>query len=390
MKLPDVLNSRSLPLGIDLSGSVLRVLQFRRRVRGMEVVSAARAELAPRGEELGEPGSDAWVQAVCASVGARFAAREFHGRACVVSLDDRMTRVRSVRHPRMPDDELDRAVALDAPARLGYAEGEAFEVGWVRAGEVRQGEDFRDEIIVVGASRDPIERLVFGLAAVGLRPLAVEPAFIGVARAYSRTLRRNDDQDVVKVIADIGELSTGVTIIRGQAIVFHKPIEIGGRAMTQAAASRLGMEYESIMDLRRQRMAGVEVEARVERAMFEAIRPTIMDIANEVSLCLRYFGVSFRGLRAGSCIITGPDAAEPQLAELVGEALHLSASIGRPLAGIDLHRAAGIVTERNEAEWAAAAGLGMRAVRAASTAVPGHRRQNDTSKKSELVGREAA
>ncbi|MBL8746559.1 MAG: pilus assembly protein PilM [Phycisphaerae bacterium] len=390
MNLPDVLNSRYLPLGIDLSGSVLRVLQFRRRSRGLEVASAVRADLAPPGGSPFEPGSDAHVQAICSALQKRVAAREFHGRSCVITLDDRLVRIRSVRLPRMPDDELDRAVAIDAPGRLGFSEKEAAEVAWIRAGEVRQGDDFRDEIIMIGASRDPTERLVFGLAAIGLRPLAVEPSFAGVARAYSRTLRRNDDQDVVKVIADIGTLSTGVTIIRGQSVVFHKPIEIGGDAMTKAAATRLGLEYQSILDLRRQRMSGAPIEARVERAMFEAIRPTIMDIANEVSLCLRYFGVSFRGMRTESCIVTGRDAAEPQLAELVGEVLRLPTAVGNPFDGIDVRRSPLINTSSCTSEWAVAAGLGLRSLKPAASRVPGHRRQADGTRSLSPARREAA
>ncbi len=383
MNFSDLLNSRYLPLGIEISGSTLRVLQLRRRSRGgrgKEVVAAARIDLSPGGSAPYEPGSDAQVQAICSALGARLATREFHGKTCVISLDDRLIRVRSVRLPHMPDDELDRAVALDAPARLGFPESEPVEIGWIRAGEVRQGEEFRDEVLIIGASRDPIERLVFGLAAIGLRPLAVEPAFVGVARAFSRTLRRTIDQDTVKIIADVGPLSTGVTIIRGRAVLFHKPIEIGGHAMTNAAAARLGLESESILDLRRQRMAGASIEARVERAMFEAIRPTIMDIANEVSLCLRYFGVSFRGSRAESCLIAGRDAAEPQLAQLVGEALRLPTSVGHPLEGVDLSRVSSLITPENDAEWAVATGLGLRTLKMAQSATPGHRRRSDPAK----------
>lgn len=380
MNLPDPFNLGYLPFGIDIGSGWVRLLQLHRRGRELEATAAARIEIpdSPAG-----PGSDAQLASLRAALSERLSAGDFHGKACVIALDDRLIRVRSVRHPRMPDDELDRAIALDGPGRLGFPESEPIELGWLRAGEVRQGEEYRDEVIIVGTSRDPVERLVFALAEIGLRPLAVEPSFVAAARAFSRTLRRSADQGVVKIVADVGLLSTNVTIIRGQSVAFHKPIEIGGLAMTQAAASRLGMEHDAILDLRRQRIAGAPIEARVDRALFEAVRSTIMDIANEVSLCLRYFGVSFRGSRADECILAGGDAGEPHFTELVGEVLHLPTTVGHPLNNVSLDRVAPMITPEFDSAWAVATGLGMRTLRSARADAPpgGTRRLAELSAK---------
>lgn len=372
------LNLKPLPIGIDLGSSGMRLLQLQRVRGGLAASAAARIDLS---EAADQPDSDARIQAICETLRVRLATREFHGRECVVSLDDRLLRVRSIRQPRMPDDEVERAAALDAPGRLGFPEAVPAEVGWVRAGEVRQGDEFRDEIILVGTARAPVERLVMGLASIGLRPIAVEPGFISAARAYSRTLRRAEDQDTIKVVAHIGMLTTGISIIRGQHIAFHKPVEIGGQAMTKAAAERLNLPIDSIIDLRRQRMAGAPIDPRVDRAIFEAIRPTIMDIANEISLCIRYFSVSFRGCRVEECILSGGNAPEPQMAELIGETLHVPTSQGHPLGGIDTSRVRSAISETQDAPWAVAAGLAMRALRGARSNAPGLRRRADPAAK---------
>ncbi|MDX2114813.1 MAG: pilus assembly protein PilM [Planctomycetota bacterium] len=369
----DLVSSSVLPIGVDIGAGGVRLAQLRRRGRGLELVATARVEL---GESRGGPACDEHVSAVVEAVRSRVEGGGFRGRACVVSLDDRLVRVRSVRHPRMPDDELDRAVALDAPGRLGFVEGEAAEVGWLRAGEVRQGDDVRDEIILVGTRREPVERLVFALAAAGLRPVGVEPGFVAAARSFSRFLRRTEDQNTVRVVVDVGVRSTGVTIIRGQSVVFHKPLELGGELMTRAAAERLGVEPAAIEEIRRQRAAsGSCAEARVDRALFEAVRPVIMDVANEVALCLRYFGVSFRGLRPDRCVLVGGEANEPRLAELVGEAIHLPTVVGVPLEGVTVapeSSGAG----GSDAGWAVATGLSLRALRAAPAASATRRRSD--------------
>lgn len=297
--------------------------------------------------------------AIAAAIKPRLVAGGFVGSACVLSLDDRLLRVRSVRLPRMPDDELNRAVAIDGPGRLGFNESEGAEIGWVRAGEVKQGDDFRDEVILVGVQRDPVERLVMALAEAGLRPIAVEPGFIAAARSFMRLLRRAEDQNVVKVLVDVGWRSAGVTIIRGQSIAFHKPLEIGGEAMTRTAEQRLGLDFQVALDLRKQRKRGSTIDSRVDRALFEAVRPIMAEIANEVSLCLRYFGVSFRGSRAESCLLIGGEATEPHFTEILAGATHLPSSVGRPLAGIECDGASFPAGPEADAAWSVAVGLSL-------------------------------
>lgn len=366
MRFSDWFQASSLPMGIDIGASGVRMLQFRRQRGSLVVSAAARVEI-PGADD---PGSEAYARQVAQAISSRLESGEFSGRRCVVSLDDRLLRVRSIRQPRIPDDELEKAVRLDAPNRLGFSETEHCEVGWVRAGEVRQGDDVRDEIILVGVRREAAERIIFALSSVGLCPLALEPGFVACARNVTRTLRRTADQNTVKVMVDIGMRSTGVTVVRGQTVGFHKPLEMGGATMIAAAASRLGLEPAAVMDLRRRRTTpgAAPIDQRVERALFEAVRPTMVDLANEVSLCLRYFGVSFRGARPECCYLVGGEALEPRLDEIVGEAVHLPTSLGHPLGAMRVSPRAAAICGELDSPWAVAAGLGLRMLRAPAAA----------------------
>jgi type IV pilus assembly protein PilM len=383
MALTELLSPGLLPIGIDIGAGGAKLAQLRRRGQGLALACAARVDLPC--EEGQNPGSPERLDALIEAVGKAVSQRPFIGRRCVLSLDDRLLRVRSVRQPRMPDAELDRAIMLDAPSRLGFAEGEAAEIAWLRAGEVRQAEDVRDEVLVVGAQRDPIERLVFGLTAAGLRPEAVEPGFVGCARAFGRSLRRAEDQNTVRILVDIGLISTGVIITRGREVAFYKPLEIGGAMMTRLAAERLGLEPDAVRALRRQRMGaalGLEpaCDERVDRAAFEAVRPLMGDLAREVGLCLRYTGVTFRGARPECAYVVGGDAAEPQLAQILSEELHLPVSVGRPLDAVSvspsLNTGAGV--SGCFAEYTAAIGLSQRPLDVRSLGRRG-RRAGDTA-----------
>ncbi|MFW5652444.1 MAG: pilus assembly protein PilM, partial [Planctomycetota bacterium] len=85
------------------------------------------------------------------------------------------------------------------------------------------------------------------------------------------------------------------------------------------------------------------------------------DIADEAALCLRYYSVTFRGHRPERVLITGGDALEPGLTDIISDTLKVDAEIGRPLDGIDVS-GVNFGLERREAslvQWACACGLAL-------------------------------
>lgn len=355
---PNILASGTLPIAIDLGSMGARLLQLRSSRRGLHILAAARVESVaatsePTPERLDE---------LAAAIQRKVSAGGFRGSRCVLSIDDRWLRVRSVRHPRMSEAELDSVIRLDAASRLGFPEDDTPEIGWLLAGEVGQGSELRDELIVMGASSQAMERVVSAFSAVGLHPVAIEPGFLANARAFNRTLRRADDRARAKLIVDVGWTTTKVIIIRGQEIAFYKSIEVGGKQMAAKASERLGLSAETIADLRRRRFEGdTSIDPRVDRAIFEAARPIIDDIAQEVALCLRYYSVTFRGVRPDECVLVGGEAREPRFAELIAGVLQIEAALGRPFHGLDAAEAVGLTDRRSlGAEWSVATGLALR------------------------------
>lgn len=337
----------------------------------------------PAEERSGDEG--ARIDTLVRTIARRVATGGFRGRECVVSVDDSLLRTRSIRQPRMPDADVDAAVALDGASRLGFGD-EASEVGWVRAGDVHQGEDVREEIIYVGAPRAPLEHVAMGLAAGGLRTIAIEPGFVALTRCHGRTLRRSTDMSVVRVLVDVGHRTTGVVLTRGCRVAFYKTLEFGGAEMTRVAAERLGLEPQAVVDLRRRRMSHPEssehgVDPRVDRALYDAIRPLLGDLANEINLCVRHYCVTFRGSRPSACLVVGGEALEPHLTESVQDALQIETSVGQPLAGVrDVPAGVGI-RDGVQAEWSVAAGLSLQPtdVRGRGRTVGHNRRRIDKS-----------
>jgi len=367
--LASIFRVGAYPIGIDLGAGGAKIVQLRRTHGGTcALVAAARVDIDRPGAGPLEPER---LEALTEGLRKRVESSGFVGRHCVASVDETVLRVRSVRQPRMPREEADRAVQLEAPDRLGFTPDDACRIGWIRAGEVRQGKETREELILVGAMESELARIIEAVAAAGLRPVAIEPSFAACARCMGRRKRRSEDRETTRLVVDVGRRSTGVMVVRGPEVAFYKLLKMGGDAMNAAAAKRLSMDIPTIAQLRRERMSSAaEAEskesgvrdARVQRAMFDAVRPLLDDLAREVALCLRYYTVTFCGQRPEEALVVGGEAREPGLVEALSRALNMEASVGRPFEHIDVARGALPGDRRTEMpEWATAAGLSMRA-----------------------------
>lgn len=364
MKTPTFLKPAYLPIGLDLSASGAKLLQFKRTRRGLEVVGAARieADVDPSAESAEDR-----LSPVLEAITSRWRGAGMHGRRCVVGIGRDLVRIRSIRQPKMPFEEAENAVRIEAPDRLGFdPETEESEIGWIRAGEVRQSDQIRDEVIVFGAPTDTLRWLIDGLSDAGLRPIGTEPSFVGAARCFERAGRRTDDDAITRVLVDIGLSSTHLIVMHGASIRFYKAIAVGGRAMNQVVGERLGLDAQGAIDLRTRRIRPTRRhldamrDERTERAIFEAVRPVVDELAREISMCLRYYAVSFTGARPAYALVMGGEAAEPGLVEHIEHSVGLPCRLARPLEGVRLGGALAGAEDAPHPEWAAAAGLSLR------------------------------
>lgn len=361
-----------LPIGVAIDGSCVRLAQLKRLRSGYALIDATSFTIDPK---LSDAPAAERLAGVTEGLARKLETGGFQGHRCVVSASDDLLRIRSVRQPRMPEDETDRALRLEGAERLGFKEGDAVELGWLLAGEARHGDDVRDELIVVGGRRADLEPLVDAVAAAGLRPVALEPAFLACGRAYSRMHRRAADQETVRIVIDVGRRSSGVIVLRGADVVFYKSLALGGARFDAAAAEALEISAQTAHELRRQRMTGASAESlsqEVDRALFESVRPLMEELAGEAALCLRYYTVTFRGQRPDVAIATGDEAREPGLAEALAAALGAPGQVGRPLEGIDVSGSATPMDRRGDMpEWGGAIGLSLREDSAAVVAGDG-------------------
>ena len=381
------------PIGVDIGSDSVKLLQMEIVGNTLSVVAAARQTLPPAGRS-----TDLAERTAAAADVIRQMIRHnpFSCRKIVAALPRDIVHVKNLRLPLMPLAELESAIDFEVKNIFPFDTKDA-HVRFLHAGEVRQGADARQEVIVLGAPRSEVDTFICQLHRSGavIESLDFEPA--AIYRSVERFIRRREDEQEVNVLVDVGGARTQVVIGRGENISFFKPIEIGGQHLHDAVARKLDITADEARALRRRLIEAGSAkpanpnaldEARrdpVRQAVFDATRGIMESLAKEVSLCLRYHSVTFRGHRPSKIRLVGGEASDPQLLSVFNSALPLPTESGRPLHSVDTSRMRPTDRRGFMSEWTVPFGLSLKLTKGRFGARDGKQR-NPAAPRPELGG----
>jgi len=348
--------NRPWPIGLDIDTDSVRMLQLAPGVGGLRAVAGGMRRL---GEDaLKDP--QARRRETTAAVKDLMRTGGFRGRDVVTALSCSQMVIKSIRLPSMPPEELAEAVRFEAPERLGF-EPNPDQLAYLPAGEIRSGGETAMEVILLGVTSEAMEEHISLLSEMHLSPVHIDAEPVALFRSFRRShamLDETADPQKATVLVDIGWCATTVVVSRGSEIVFIKSISLGGRHQTEAVASHLGLSYAEATELRLRSQQ--TRDDSVTQSILDAIRVVVEELTKEISLCLRYCTVTFRGLRPWKIVLTGGEAFDKPLVQLLNEHLGIECVSGRPLDGIDLTEARFGEQDGPFSEWATCAGLAIR------------------------------
>ena len=353
------------PVGLDIGAGGVKLLQVRAEGEHLHIAAADRQPL-PEGADPAAPAT----AAVAELVGRMLRQSNFAGRSVAAALPRGVVHVKTLRLPPMPPTELKSAVDLEAAELFPFDPAEA-EVRHLPAGEVRQGGEPWQEVIVLAAKRSDIDRHLEALHRAGVAVASLDFEPIALYRAAERFIRRRQDEAAVHVLVEVGQRRTQVVIGRGREVGFVRAVETGGRHFDEAVAHKLGISETEASDLRRRMSAGADVadptgrrsaanRDPVRRAVLDATRGVMEGLARELAMCLRYYSVTFRGQRPAKVSLVGGEGGNDWLRSILAATLSIPVESGRPLANVNLDRMK--QTDRRGAlgEWTVALGLALR------------------------------
>jgi type IV pilus assembly protein PilM len=340
------------PIGIDIGSHSVRMLQFRRKGDQLAIQAACRVEL----ESVGETQSAA--ERLTKAMQRGLADAAFGKRVAVLSVPPSMLHAKSVRLPQMPDSDLRQALQWEAKDRFGFEIGNGRLV-WFRAGEVRRGTEIKDELLLFAVQGETLSLYLDAAAAAGLTVAAID---IAPCASYRSAWRAGFDQmpsvDSFALL-DIGQAGSQFIITRNEQLVFYKHIDIGAETIDRAVGQKLGISAAEASQMRA-RLATTDASgegAPLAQALQDAVRQPLEELARELDMCMRYFVITFRGVRPDLITITGRQAHCPRILENLSATLGLRTEPARPLRGVlDL---GDVARPDRSGEWAVAAGLSL-------------------------------
>ena len=349
------------PIGLDIGSDSVKMLQLERVGDSLSVLAAARQPL-PSEARL-EP--QLRMAMAAEVVRQMLRTRGFRGTEVVACVPRDILQIKTLRLPQTAAIELPAVVRSAAKGALPFDPAEA-HLQFMPAGEVRQGSEVQQEIILMAARHSEINSFLESLHRCGatVNSLDVEPC--ALYRTTDKFIRRHEDELEVNVLVQVGLERTQVVIGRGHDISFIKVIDVGGRHFHEAVSRKLGITSDEAQALRR-RLAetpdahdpGAKRDP-VRQAAFDATRCVMEDLGREISLSLRYHSVTFRGQRPSRLKLIGGEAGDKHLETTLRASLSIPIDIGRPLHSIDTSRMMPIDRRGSMSEWTLVLGLALK------------------------------
>lgn len=356
------------PVGLEISGSGVKLLQVVPRADGRLAVLMARRPLppAPRSSRHSSPAGDLALGFRRAAEAARqlLADGPVFGNRVIAALPGELIHLRTIRISASPgqgsptDDQIRREANGLFPFDLCDARLQS-----IYAGLAHHGPELRHEVFAAASPAGQIDRFLAELERVGLQVDCIDLAPCAVYRAIEWN---GMDRSALHAIVDVDDDLTRVTIGQGSQIRLIREIPIGADRFRAAISQRLAMAPQEAGQLRRRLIQSIQEPPTdrepVPMAVWRACRATVESLASEVGLCFRYHRVAFRGPQPKRVAVAGPEAADLQLRAAIASATGLHVSPAGPLDGLDLSRVDPTLLLETDAwsQWMLPLGLALR------------------------------
>jgi len=320
---------------------------------------------------------------IVSAIKRMLAKNNFRGKNVVSCLPSGNLKITSLRLGEADKEETELALRREVVQRFNL-DPDKDAMDYVVAGNVRQGDELKNELILFAADSETVKDHISMLEEAGLKPVAIDTVPGALFRSFERSLRRQEDKEGTLVFVDVGSLLTTVVFGRGGDISFVKQIAIGGEKFVREVATRLGISVHEARMLREslwseKRIPAVnatpgepessdrweKLDASTQQTIVDAVTAVAEELAREISLCLRYYTVTFRGKRVERAVFAGGGAYEDILLGVLRRQLTVEVEVAQPLRGFDLSSESASINFDSDrrgllCEWAVAVGLALK------------------------------
>jgi type IV pilus assembly protein PilM len=367
-----------LPIGLDIGHNSIKMIQLMVNGEQLSVIAAQKVHIDHNiSDELEKS------RFIISAIKRMLTEGHFHGNNVISSLPNDGLEITSLRLAETQSDVIEQALRKEVVQRFGLDPDED-AMQYVIAGNVHQGDEIKNELILFAAANETIKSHIELLEQAGLKPVSIDTIPCALFRSFERSLRRQEDRERTVVFVDVGNQYTTVVFGRGGEISFVKQIPVGGEKFNEEIALKVGVEISEAEMLREalqmekslstpkndmleQPADGNEqkLDASTRQAIVDAVSTVAEELTREISLCLRYYTVTFRGKRVEQAFFAGGGAYEYILLDVLKRQLAVEIEVAQPLKGFDRSRERENLKFDSDrrgllCEWAVAVGLSLK------------------------------
>ena len=250
------------------------------------------------------------------------------GNKVVVGASGLRVVTRLVGFPHMPQDELKQVVEFEAQRHLPI-DASDLVIDYAPTG--RDLPDQRMQVILVGGSRQGVNRLIRQLESAKLRPVAIDVQSVAAYRALAspffevagtghdqENIRKSEAGDAT-VLFDLGHEETRVNIFEERIPLVSRTVNMGGDAFTAALARAQDMSFADAENAKRQ--LGVTKSTSWRSPILRALEPALQQLGRQLVQSLQFFAGEYRDKQIAGVYLHGGGAALPGLTDHLMEFL---------------------------------------------------------------------
>lgn len=187
-------------------------------------------------------------------------------------------------------------------------------------------------VLLVAAARNMVDATLGAVTAAGLRPVMVDLASFAVLRSLAKPDLLGLGEPEAEALVDVGARVTNIVVHQAGVPRFVRILPLGGAALTEAVAERLGIPLEQAEAVKQgtglAALAGGLVDPTPEGRVLESAGEQFLE---QVRGSLDYYLAQPGSIRISRLLLSGGGGRLPGLAERLAAATRLPVSHASPL-----------------------------------------------------------
>jgi len=389
------------PIGVDFGSDCLRLAQVAPAGQGeYKLIAAASADV-PNHVRHDPAGR---INFFVETTKELLASGKFRNRQACLGLPASMMFIQHLRMPKLDADAMRKALPWELRGKLPIDPSHAL-LRHIIAGDVFDGQEPKDEVIVMAAAKETVNAFLAAAARAKLDIVGMNVEPKAIVDCFTNIYRRKSDENAMNCFVDIGCVATRCVIARGQEIYFARTIPVGGDHFSRATANGLKIKLDDAKLLRvriAQQFAMSGPAPAEEKPEAPALSPTRNDavsidnsfallsasapatpaapaaapaapepsalgpvdeellkqaklvdaackdplsrLIDELELCRRYYESTFPKTPIDRLVFIGGEARQKTLCQQIARRMGLAAQVGDPMVRLNKNSDAGLET----------------------------------------------